>query len=105
MACPCASTSDRHCGGRLRAAAASPTSNRGDPGPFGGSAKAVPTRQFFSSADHRTMREYLKFYIDGQWVDPVELRRLDVENPATEQPCGTIALGSAADVDRAASAA
>ena len=31
------------------------------------------------------MREYLKFYIDGQWVDPVEPKTLDVNNPATEQ--------------------
>ncbi len=51
------------------------------------------------------MREYLKFYIDGQWVDPVELRTLDVENPATERSCGRIALGGGADVDRAVRAA
>ena len=51
------------------------------------------------------MREYLKFYIDGSWVDPVELRCLDVENPATEQVCGRIAIGSSADVDRAVAAA
>ncbi len=51
------------------------------------------------------MREYLKFYIDGQWVDPVEPRTLDVENPATEQVAGRVSLGSAADVDRAAKAA
>jgi aldehyde dehydrogenase (NAD+) len=51
------------------------------------------------------MREYLKFYIDGQWVDPVELKRLDVINPATEEVCGKIALGSAADVDKAVKAA
>ncbi len=51
------------------------------------------------------MREYLKFYIDGEWVDPVELKTLDVENPATEQTAGRIALGSAADVDRAVKAA
>ena len=51
------------------------------------------------------MREYLKFYIDGQWVDPLALRTLDVENPATEQACGKIALGSAADVDKAVEAA
>ncbi|KQW65535.1 aldehyde dehydrogenase [Phenylobacterium sp. Root77] len=51
------------------------------------------------------MREHLKFYIDGQWVDPVELRTLDVENPATEQVVGRIALGSAADVDKAVAAA
>ena len=51
------------------------------------------------------MREYLTFYIDGQWVDPVELRLLDVENPATEQVCGRIAIGTSADVDRAVAAA
>ena len=51
------------------------------------------------------MREYLKFYIDGKWVDPVELKTLDVENPATEEVCGRIALGSAADVDKAVKAA
>ena len=51
------------------------------------------------------MREYLKFYIDGKWVAPVELRTLNVENPATEQVCGKIALASAADVDKAVKAA
>jgi aldehyde dehydrogenase (NAD+) len=51
------------------------------------------------------MREYLKFYIDGQWVDPVEKKTLDVINPATEQVCGRIAIGSAADVDKAVKAA
>ncbi|NTY60660.1 aldehyde dehydrogenase family protein [Mycolicibacterium sphagni] len=51
------------------------------------------------------MREYLKFYIDGQWVDPVELRTLDVDNPTLEEVGGTIAIGSAADVDKAVKAA
>ncbi|CAJ1503734.1 aldehyde dehydrogenase family protein [[Mycobacterium] kokjensenii] len=51
------------------------------------------------------MREYTRFYIDGKWVDPVELKTLDVENPATEQVAGKIALGSAADVDAAVAAA
>jgi aldehyde dehydrogenase (NAD+) len=51
------------------------------------------------------MREYLKFYIDGAWVDPVETRALAVENPATEEVCGTIANGTAADVDKAVKAA
>ncbi|HEY9235869.1 MULTISPECIES: aldehyde dehydrogenase family protein [Phenylobacterium] len=51
------------------------------------------------------MREYLKFYIDGQWVDPVELKTLDVINPATEAVVGKIALGGAADVDKAVKAA
>lgn len=47
------------------------------------------------------MREYLKFFIGGQWVDPVDLRTLEVENPATERVCGRIAIGSSADVDKA----
>jgi aldehyde dehydrogenase (NAD+) len=51
------------------------------------------------------MREYLKFYIDGKWVDPVESKTLDVDNPATEQVSGKIALGSDADVDKAVKAA
>jgi aldehyde dehydrogenase (NAD+) len=51
------------------------------------------------------MREYLKFYIDGQWVDPLRPNPFDVENPATEQVSGKISLGSAADVDVAANAA
>lgn len=51
------------------------------------------------------MREYLKFYIDGRWVDPVRPNAFDVENPATEQVSGKISLGSAADVDVAVNAA
>lgn len=51
------------------------------------------------------MREYLKFYIDGQWVDPIDPKTADVINPATEEPSGKISLGSAADVDKAVAAA
>ncbi len=51
------------------------------------------------------MREYLKFYIDGQWVDPLRPNPFDVENPATEQVSGKISLGSTADVDVAVDAA
>ncbi len=51
-------------------------------------------------------RSYTQFYIDGAWVDPAEgLHTLDVINPATEQSAGVIAMGSAADVDRAVAAA
>jgi aldehyde dehydrogenase (NAD+) len=52
-----------------------------------------------------SMREYLKFYIDGKWVEPVNLRPLDVDNPTTEQISGKIALGDGADVDKAVKAA
>lgn len=47
------------------------------------------------------MRECLTFYIDGCWVDPVDLRVLDVGNPATETVCGRIAVGESAAVDHA----
>ncbi len=51
------------------------------------------------------MLEMLKFYINGEWVDPIEPRTLDVINPATEAVLGRISLGSAADIDRAVAAA
>ena len=51
------------------------------------------------------MREGLRFYIDGGWVDPIERRAIDVINPATEKAIGRVSLGSSADVDRAVAAA
>lgn len=51
------------------------------------------------------MQDYLQFYINGEWVDPVEPRALDIENPATEEPFARISIGSAADVDKAVAAA
>jgi aldehyde dehydrogenase (NAD+) len=47
----------------------------------------------------------LKFYINGEWVAPLSQTTLDVENPATEESVGAIALGSVADADRAVAAA
>ena len=51
------------------------------------------------------MREYMKFYVDGQWVDPIAPKSLDVINPATEAVAGHISVGTAADVDKAVKAA
>lgn len=51
------------------------------------------------------MREYMQFYINGEWVDPIAGQPFDVINPATEEVCARIALGSADDVDRAVIAA
>ena len=51
------------------------------------------------------MKQYLQFYIDGQWVDPAQPRTLDVINPSTETVAARISLGSAADVDKAVQAA
>jgi len=46
-----------------------------------------------------------EFYIDGAWVKPLSTATLDVINPATEEPCATIAIGNEADADRAVAAA
>lgn len=51
------------------------------------------------------MQNYLRFYINGGWVDPVESRTLDVENPATEEAFARISIGTSADVDKAVAAA
>ncbi|KQR81472.1 aldehyde dehydrogenase [Burkholderia sp. Leaf177] len=46
-----------------------------------------------------------EFYIDGKWVEPMSATAFDLVDPATETRFGTLALGSAADVDRAVAAA
>ncbi|MEM8563401.1 MAG: aldehyde dehydrogenase family protein [Pseudomonadota bacterium] len=51
------------------------------------------------------MREYLQFYINGEWVDPITPKTHDVINPANEEVCAQISEGSEADVDRAVAAA
>tara|TARA_R110002072_G_scaffold12295_4_gene53577 strand:- start:11015 stop:12442 length:1428 start_codon:yes stop_codon:yes gene_type:complete len=51
------------------------------------------------------MQEHLKFYINGEWVDPVTPATLDVINPTTEEAFARISMGSAADVDKAVAAA
>ncbi len=51
------------------------------------------------------MDSYLKNYINGQWVDSIGGTRHEVINPATEEACTEITLGTAADVDAAVAAA
>ena len=51
------------------------------------------------------MKECMQFYINGEWVDPVEPKSLDVINPATEEVIGKIAMGNSQDVDKAVAAA
>lgn len=45
------------------------------------------------------------FYINGAWTSAASRETIEVENPATEQPLGTIPAGTAADVDAAVAAA
>jgi len=49
--------------------------------------------------------DYLKFFIDGEWVDPLTPATIDVINPATEKAFTQISAGSPEDVDRAVAAA
>ena len=51
------------------------------------------------------MLDYRKFYINGQWVDPVKKNDFEVINPSDETACAVISLGSQADTDAAVSAA
>jgi len=51
------------------------------------------------------MREYTQFYINGEWVDPATPNQLDVINPANEEVCAHISMGSEEDVNRAVAAA
>ncbi|WP_027232553.1 aldehyde dehydrogenase family protein [Phyllobacterium sp. UNC302MFCol5.2] len=51
------------------------------------------------------MLDKRNFYIDGEWVKPLEPNDLEVINPATEQPIAVISVGTAADIDRAVAAA
>jgi len=47
----------------------------------------------------------LKFYINGEWVEPLSTDRMPVLNPASVEQVGEVALGGEADVDRAVAAA
>ena len=46
-----------------------------------------------------------KFYIDGDWVDPIEPNSIPVINPASEESIGNVSIGSKEDVDKAVQAA
>ena len=51
------------------------------------------------------MREHLQHYINGAFVGSEGGKRHEVINPATEEACAAITLGSQADVDKAVAAA
>ncbi len=46
-----------------------------------------------------------KFYINGEWIDPISKDILDVINPANEEIIAQISLGNKADLDIAVNAA
>ena len=51
------------------------------------------------------MQDKRQFYINGQWVDPIDATELNVIDPATEEACAVISLGGQADTDAAVAAA
>lgn len=51
------------------------------------------------------MRTYNKFYINGQWVDPIGQEMNDVINPATGEISARVPIGNEADIDAAVAAA
>src|SRR5690606_9206769 len=46
-----------------------------------------------------------RFYIDGEWVEPMGSQRFDIVYPATEVVIGSCPAASVVDVDRAVAAA
>jgi aldehyde dehydrogenase (NAD+) len=51
------------------------------------------------------MADATRFYIGGHWVQPHKDVKAQVINPATTQPCGSVALGSSIDAEVAIAAA
>ena len=51
------------------------------------------------------MENNKKFYINGEWVDPITPKSLGVINPANEEVVSEISLGSEEDVNKAVAAA
>lgn len=55
--------------------------------------------------DTNTLNKALKFYINGEWVEPSSDVTIEVRNPATEEPITRLAMGNGADAERAIAAA
>ncbi|MFZ0475301.1 MAG: aldehyde dehydrogenase family protein, partial [Halobacillus sp.] len=51
------------------------------------------------------MRNQLKHFINGEWVESTGSETYDVINPATEEVIGTISMGTKEDLDKAVAAA
>ena len=51
------------------------------------------------------MLDKRKFYINGEWVDPVKKNDFEVINPCNEDPCAIISVGSKDYTDNAVKAA
>ena len=57
----------------------------------------------FKNKEHMNIKT--KFYINGNWVNPVHPNEFEVINPSNEEVCATISLGTQADTDSTVKAA
>ncbi len=51
------------------------------------------------------MADHLKFYINGEWVNPSGSETIEVINPSDESVIGSISAGTKEDIDEAVAAA
>ena len=51
------------------------------------------------------MIDHLKFFINGEWVDPFGSETIEVINPSDESVIGSISAGTKEDIDLAVAAA
>ena len=51
------------------------------------------------------MENLEKFFINGQWVEPISTEKMPVLNPANQNEIGQVSLGNKKDLDRAVDAA
>ena len=51
------------------------------------------------------MKDKKKFYVNGEWVNPIKAKDFDVINPSTEEVCAIISLGSSEDTNLAVKSA
>ena len=51
------------------------------------------------------MKQFPHLYIDGNWVDPLAAGHIELVDPTREETFATVAVGGAADADRAVAAA
>lgn len=51
------------------------------------------------------MRNHLKHFINGEWVESTGSKTIDVINPATEEVIGRVSDGTKEDLDKAVAAA
>jgi acyl-CoA reductase-like NAD-dependent aldehyde dehydrogenase len=49
------------------------------------------------ASKEQPVKNNLKFYIDGKWVEPSSPTTIDVINPSNEEPCAAISAGFARD--------